>query len=65
MVKRYRSDICQIGSDGKKYGINFNFNGWGEKQEYSQDSLKSLILLAKQANAIIQTTDLVLEGGMF
>ncbi len=52
------------GSDGKKYGINFNFNGWGGKQEHTQDS-KVANFITKQANATIKTTDLVLEGGCF
>lgn len=52
------------GSDGKKYGINFNFNGWGEKQEHTQDS-KVANFITKRANATLKTTDLVLEGGCF
>ena len=52
------------GSDGKKYGINFNFNGWGEKQTYAQDA-KVADFITKKANAIPITTDLILEGGCF
>ena len=46
-----------IGSDGKEYGIDFNFNGWGKKQEYTKD--------AKVVKFIIKKTNLVLEGGSF
>lgn len=49
---------------GKKAAIDFNFNGWGEKQTYSNDR--------KVAQAIADTTDtpiihstLSLEGGCF
>ena len=52
------------GSDGQKYGINFNFNGWGNKQEHTQDA-KVANFVTNTANATIQTTDLVLEGGCF
>ena len=52
------------GKDGKKYGINFNFNGWGEKQEYRNDS-KVANFISKQANAIEINTNLTLEGGCF
>ncbi len=49
---------------GKKYGIDFNFNGWGEKQEHLSDS-RVARFITKQANAIVQRTDLILEGGCF
>ena len=52
------------GSDGQKYAINFNFNGWGNKQEHTQDS-KVANLIANTVNAKIITTNLVLEGGCF
>lgn len=52
------------GLDGNKYGINFNFNGWGEKQEYNLDA-KVADFITSQANAIIETSSLVLEGGCF
>ena len=52
------------GSDGKKYGINFNFNGWGEKQEHFFDS-KVANFITKSTDAIVKTTDLTLEGGCF
>ncbi|MEM6451469.1 MAG: agmatine deiminase family protein [Cyanobacteria bacterium P01_D01_bin.105] len=52
------------GRDGQKYGINFNFNGWGNKQEHTLDA-QVADFITERANAIIQTTPLVLEGGCF
>ncbi len=49
---------------GAKYGINFNFNGWGEKQEHSFDS-KVADFITTTANAKIINSNLVLEGGSF
>ena len=51
-------------NNGKKYGINFNFNGWGEKQEHHYDS-KVAEFITKKANATVINTDLTLEGGCF
>lgn len=48
--------------DGSLAGINFNFNGWGQKQEYAKDARA-----AQTINQIMKTpqvgTSLVLEGG--
>jgi agmatine deiminase len=52
------------GSDDKKYAIDFNFNGWGEKQEHFQDS-KVAGFIAQKSNAILRKTNIVLEGGCF
>lgn len=52
------------GSDGRKYGINFNFNGWGEKQEYELDAHVA-DFITKQAKSLIKTSHLTLEGGCF
>ena len=52
------------GRQGSKYGINFNFNGWGEKQEHTNDS-KVANFITKKANALIKNTNLTLEGGCF
>lgn len=49
---------------GKKYAIDFNFNGWGNKQEHSQDKQVARVI-AKQAGVPRITTDLVTEGGSF
>lgn len=51
-------------SHGAKVAIDFNFNGWGNKQEHSLDKHVAKFI-AKQSNAILETTNLVLEGGCF
>jgi len=50
--------------DGTKGGVNFNFNGWGEKQEHTYDS-KVSDFITTTANAKIINSNLVLEGGSF
>lgn len=52
------------GSDGKKYGIDFNFNGWGGKQEHSQDA-KVANFITQKTGAIALSTNLTVEGGCF
>ena len=52
------------GNDGKKYGIDFNFNGWGGKQEHSQDA-KVANFITQKTGAIPLSTNLTLEGGCF
>ncbi len=52
------------GSDGQKYAVDFNFNGWGNKQAHPQDALVARFI-ARQSGAIREKTDLVLEGGCF
>lgn len=47
---------------GEKSAVNFNFNGWGEKQDFDQDA-KVAPLVAKTAGVQLLETDLVLEGG--
>lgn len=47
---------------GKKAGIQFNFNGWGQKQAFKQDALVASFV-AKLAKAELLQTKLVLEGG--
>jgi len=53
-----------IGDNREKVAIDFNFNGWGNKQEHSRDA-KVAKFIAKQSEAIIKRTNLVLEGGCF
>jgi agmatine deiminase len=50
--------------DGTKGGINFNFNGWGEKQEHNLDA-KIADFISDKAGAKIINSNLVLEGGSF
>lgn len=52
------------GSDGRKYGINFNFNGWGFKQAYDLDA-RVADFISNHTNSVIKTSRLVLEGGCF
>lgn len=47
---------------GKKSAIDFNFNGWGEKQAFEQDANVAQ-LVANQAKVERIQTKLVLEGG--
>lgn len=49
-------------ANGKKAAVNFNFNGWGEKQDFDEDA-KVAPLVAKTAGVQLLETDLVLEGG--
>ncbi|MEM9219911.1 MAG: agmatine deiminase family protein [Cyanobacteria bacterium P01_F01_bin.150] len=50
------------GGAGQKAAVNFNFNGWGEKQTYVQDA-KVADFVAELAQVESLSTDLVLEGG--
>lgn len=47
---------------GEKAGVDFNFNGWGEKQEFGRDA-KVAAFVAQQAGVKVIDTNLVLEGG--
>jgi agmatine deiminase len=52
-----------VTAPGKPLGaVDFNFNGWGEKQAYGRDA-KVAAFVADKAGAQLLTTDLVLEGG--
>lgn len=48
--------------DGARAGVKFNFNGWGKKQQFSQDSQVADLVCAR-AQLPLLTTRLVLEGG--
>ena len=52
------------GSDGQKYAIDFNFNGWGNKQEHELDAQVARFI-ADHTRTPIQETMLTLEGGSF
>lgn len=47
---------------GEKAAIAFNFNGWGEKQEFARDA-EVAGFVAERAGADVIHTDLILEGG--
>lgn len=49
-------------ADHKLAGVNFNFNGWGDKQTHSQDA-KVAQFVTDTAGAQAIHTKLVLEGG--
>ncbi len=49
---------------GKKCAIDFNFNGWGNKQEHSLDS-QVAAFIANHTNSIIKKSTITLEGGRF
>lgn len=53
-----------VDSDNKKMAVDFNFNGWGEKQEHTQDA-KVAKFIGRQSGTTMQSTQLVLEGGCF
>lgn len=59
---RDTSAVFVINEEGGKAAVNFNFNGWGNKQEHRKDA-KVAALVAKHAGVKILNTDLVLEGG--
>ena len=52
------------GSDGRKYAIDFNFNGWGYKQEHQLDA-KVARFIGNHTGATVRSAKLVLEGGCF
>ena len=49
-------------TSGEKAGVDFNFNGWGDKQQHRKDKLVSAFV-SKRASVPRHTTSLVLEGG--
>jgi agmatine deiminase len=53
-----------VNGKGQKSAIDFNFNGWGEDQEYKLDA-KVADFVAKKAGVNTINTSLVLEGGCF
>ncbi|MGA5821206.1 agmatine deiminase family protein [Kitasatospora sp. NPDC094028] len=53
-----------VEEDGKVKGVDFNFNGWGGKQQRGNDSKVARTVLAKYGVERIETR-LVAEGGSF
>ncbi|MET8622523.1 agmatine deiminase family protein [Kitasatospora sp. NPDC004669] len=49
---------------GKVKGVDFNFNGWGDKQQHANDSKIARTVLAKYGVERVETR-LVAEGGSF
>ncbi|SJM93442.1 agmatine deiminase family protein [Crenothrix polyspora] len=54
--------VFVVTEKGDKAAIKFNFNGWGNKQEHTQD-MHIASFVATQAATKILSTKLVLEGG--
>jgi agmatine deiminase len=54
--------VFVVNPQGQKAAVDFNFNGWGQKQEYGQDA-KVAGFIAQQAGVQAIATRLVLEGG--
>ncbi|QUD84984.1 agmatine deiminase family protein [Gordonia polyisoprenivorans] len=54
--------VSDKAADDKKAGIGFNFNGWGEKQDFEQDA-EVAGFVTERAGVELLHTDLVLEGG--
>ncbi|MGW9118948.1 agmatine deiminase family protein [Streptomyces sp. NPDC055663] len=53
-----------VEQDGDVVGVDFNFNGWGNKQVHTNDALVGRTLLAKY-DIPRRTAPLVAEGGSF
>ncbi|MFD6971153.1 agmatine deiminase family protein [Streptomyces sp. NPDC059949] len=53
-----------VEQDGKAVGVDFNFNGWGNKQEHKNDGVVGRTLLQKYGIPRVQAP-LVAEGGSF
>lgn len=51
-----------VSGNGTNAGVNFNFNGWGQKQAFDRDAGVADIVAAR-AGVESVSTDLVLEGG--
>ena len=53
-----------VDGKGQKSAVNFNFNGWGESQDYKHDA-KVADFVAKKARVKSIRSNLILEGGCF
>ncbi|VFQ44533.1 agmatine deiminase family protein [Desulfoluna butyratoxydans] len=56
--------IFVVNGKGQKSAVNFNFNGWGEDQDYELDA-KVADFVAKKAGVSIVRSSVVMEGGCF
>ncbi len=54
--------VFVVTENGDKAGVDFNFNGWGEKQDFDRDA-KVAAFVTQRAGVRRVQTDLVLEGG--
>jgi agmatine deiminase len=54
--------VYVINEDGDKAAVDFNFNGWGEKQDFEHDA-EVAAMMAEESDVELIETDLCLEGG--
>jgi agmatine deiminase len=54
--------VFVVNAEGQKAGIDFNFNGWGNKQYHDRDAQVAQFV-AQQAGVPVINTELVFEGG--
>ncbi len=54
--------VFVVSDQGDKAAIDFNFNGWGEKQDFDDDALVATFVAQRAAIQRIPST-LILEGG--
>lgn len=54
--------VFVVDGKGNKAGVDFNFNGWGEKQDFDLDA-EVAAFVTQQAGVPRIQTDLILEGG--
>ncbi|WP_347179505.1 agmatine deiminase family protein [Roseofilum halophilum] len=54
--------VFVVDRKGQKAGIDFNFNGWGNKQYHDRDAQVAQFV-AEQAGVTVIKTELVFEGG--
>jgi len=54
--------IFVFNEQGEKAAVDFNFNGWGEKQTYQNDAQVAALIADYTRTSLIETS-LVLEGG--
>ncbi len=54
--------VFVVNDDGDKAAVDFNFNGWGEKQDFDHDA-EVAHRIAEHAKTEVIETDIVLEGG--
>lgn len=54
--------VYVVNEQGNKAAVDFNFNGWGEKQDFENDA-QVAALMANKSQAKLLQTGLCLEGG--
>jgi agmatine deiminase len=54
--------VFVVNEEGKKAAVDFNFNGWGNKQYHDRDA-KVAQFVAQKAGVSVINTELVFEGG--